>query len=411
MHRAPFQAGRLDMNPEQFKRLKDLFIAYQELDPEERSLYLERACRGDEELRSEAEKLLATVDDEDRFLEKPVLAQTAADQTDDFPPGTALGAFRLGRLLYSDAIHAEYEIDGEEPSRALTVKIFRPGIVSDASLRRFDRAARQLTALGHPGIAQVVGSGIYTQGARSGPSNPVAMPYLVTESVVDALPITEFARLKNMPLKNRLGLFVQAADAVYHAHGAGVLHRDLQPSTVVVDVTEKVTIVNFGVMHAVDLDIALAAAHAEVSGLFGSVQFWSPEQCRAERSAIDSRSDVYSLGLILFELLCDEPPYDVRPMPFARAARTIGTLLPTKPSELNRSAKGDLEAIVLKALEKDRARRFQSVAEFAGDIGRFLDGRSVHAMPAGWAKKKWKRFARSLSRTIARFLDRGGSKK
>ncbi len=386
------------MNPEQFKRLKDLFIAYQELDPEERSLYLEKACRGDEELRAEAEKLFASVDDDDRFLEKPALVQTAADSVDELEPGTSLGAFRLGRLLHSDATHSEYVAQGEDPSRTLTVTMFKPGIVCAEALSGFDRAARELIALSHPNIAQVVGSGLFTQEARPGAPDSVAMPYLVTVSVVDALPITEFARLKNLPIRERLTLFVQAANAVHHAHRRGVLHRDLQPSTILVDVTEKVTVVNFGVMHAVDLDIALAAAHAEVDGLFDSVQHWSPEQCRADRSAIDRCTDIYALGLILFELLCDEPPYDVRHMPFARAAHAIGTAVPTKPSLLSRSAKGDLETIVLKALEKERSRRFQSVGEFVGDIGRFLDGTSVQARPTGRIRQFWRRCAQRLCR-------------
>jgi len=394
------------MNPEQFKRLKDIFIAYQELDPDERSLYLEKACRGDEELRVEAEKLFASSGDDDRFLEEPALVPTAAETIEVLEPGTLLGDFRLGRMLYDDATHSEYEARGEDRGRQLTATLFKPGIVRDAALGGFDHKLRELAKISHPNLARIVGGGLFAPTAPPPAAGSLSLPYMVAEAVVDALPITEFARLKNLPLRNRLELFLQAADAVHHGHGHGVLHRDLHPSAIVVDVTEKVTVVNFGIVHAVDLDIVLAAARAELGGLFDRVQYWSPEQCRADLSGIDCRTDVYALGMILYELLCDERPYDVRPMPFARAAHTIETCLLQKPSLVNRATRGDLEAIVLRALEKQGSCRFQNVAELADDIGRYLDGACVQAKRAAWIDKIGKTITRFVTGPIARFLDR-----
>ncbi len=395
------------MNPEQFKRLKDIFIAYQELDPDERSLYLEKACRGDEMLRAEAEKLLESIDDDDGFLEKPALMQTESEPIDALRPGTRVGAYRLGHLLYTDASIVEYEAH-DEGANSVTVKMFRPGVIPESTRERFDSAARQLAALSHPGIAKVLAHGSFAQEAPPGAPGPAAMPYLVTESTVDALPMTEFVRMKKLSLRERLRLFLLAGKAVAHAHGVGILHRDLQPSTVLIDVNERITIVNFGVMHVAELDMVMAAAHAEGSGIFGPARSWSPEQCRADRGAIDGRSDVFSLGMILFELLCDEPPHDVRSISSDRAARPIATAPPKSPSLLNRSVKGDLEAIVLKALEKERSRRYQSVTEFNDDIDRFLRGALVHARHAGWAKRTWKRIARALGAPFGR-MRQGGS--
>lgn len=341
------------MNPERFKRLKDIFIAFQELDPAERALYLDKACRGDKELRAEAEKLLSGIDEAEGFLESPALVPTAFDEDDEPQPGTRLGSFRLGRLIVSDAALCEYEAEEDAGARDLTIKLFRPGVVPETTLERFESAASKVAALSHPRLSRVVDWGILETGNR---------PYLVTESVMDALPITEYARLTNLPVGQRLSLFTDACRAIAHAHDHGVLHRDLQPATILVDVNGKVTVVNCGTMLCSDLDLSLAAILAEVGPPDDAMRHRSPEQRRAERSMLDERTDVYSLGAVLLDLIGGDAP--------------------------------GIESIACAAMNGERSRRHQSVAALIDDLARYQGANVTGSGPAGFLAGIGQRIAR-----------------
>ena len=201
------------------------------------------------------------------------------------------------------------------------------------------------------------------------------------EYVPDARPITEYAEEKKLGTRERLQLFAQVCDAVHHGHQKGIIHRDLKPGNILVDPQGQVKIIDFGVARATDSDMALTTLQTDVGQLIGTLQYMTPEQCEADPHDIDTRSDVYALGVVLYELLCGRLPYDVRQKAFHEVTRVIREEQPTRPSTISKQLRGDVETIALKALEKDRERRYQSAVELAQDIRRYLAGEAIVGRP------------------------------
>jgi hypothetical protein len=227
------------------------------------------------------------------------------------------------------------------------------------------------------------------------------------EHIPDAKTITRHAGERELSHGERLGLFLQACDAVNHGHQKGVIHRDLKPANILVDGGGHVKVIDFGVARATDADLALTTMETEVGQLLGTVQYMSPEQWDADPHAIDTRSDVYSLGVVLYELMCGRPPYELARAPLHRAAVIVREAVPPAPGGLDRALRGDIGHVMLRALEKDPARRYQSVAELAEDIRRYLRGEAVEARRAtGWYRvHRWiARRPRALVSTAAGLL-------
>ncbi|MFH2001323.1 MAG: tetratricopeptide repeat protein, partial [Planctomycetota bacterium] len=241
-------------------------------------------------------------------------------------------------------------------------------------------------------IAQVNEAGTH-HGEGADPSSGV--PYFVMEYIPNALALTEFAKQKNALIRGRLELFLQVCDAVHYGHQKGIIHRDLKPSNILVNASGQVKIIDFGVARATDSDMALTTLQTDVGQLLGTVQYMSPEQCRADPARLDIRSDVYALGVVLYEMLCEELPYDVRRIAVFEATRLICEKEPKRPSTTHMALRGDMETILLKALEKEPSRRYQSVGELAEDINRYLRGETIAAKPAGPATRTWKRIRRN----------------
>ncbi len=231
-----------------------------------------------------------------------------------------------------------------------------------------------LARLTHPGIAQVYEAGTHDDGSG-------AVPYFAMEYVPEAKTVIDFAEEKKLGTRERLELFAQVCDAVHHGHQKGIIHRDLKPGNILVNPQGQVKVIDFGVARSTDSDMALTTLQTDVGQLIGTLQYMSPEQCAASPNDIDTRSDVYTLGVVQYELLCGQLPYDVRSKALHEVTRVIREEQPTRPSSISKLLRGDVETITLKALEKKRERRYQSAVELAQDIRRYLSGEAIIGRP------------------------------
>ncbi|MFO0873849.1 MAG: serine/threonine-protein kinase [Phycisphaerales bacterium] len=357
------------------RRAAAIFMAALSLSGEDRSTFVRDRCADDETLLAEVLALLsADADASHDFLRSPTSAAFRFTDEAERLVGARVGRHRIHRLIAAGGMGAVYEAEQDEPRRTVAVKVIRRGLASRATLRRFENESQILARLRHPGIAQVFEAGIHDDGGG-------AMPYFVMEYVPDARTIAAHVREKKLDVRGRLHLFAAVCDAVAHGHQKGIIHRDLKPANILVDASGSIKVIDFGVARATDMDVAVTTVQTDVGQLLGTVQYMSPEQIEADPHDLDVRTDVYSLGVVLYELLCDRPPYDLSDVRVFEAARRIREEAPERPSTVNRTLRGDLETVVLKALEKDRARRYQSAAEFAADIRRLLAREPIAARP------------------------------
>ena len=278
---------------------------------------------------------------------------------------------------------AVYEAEQEQPRRTVALKVIKPGLASPELLRRFAQESQALARLQHPGIAQIYDAG--TADAGSGPQPYFAMEFIRGEGLRDH---AESHRLNS---RQRLEIVLKVCDAVHHAHQRGLIHRDLKPGNILVDETGQPKILDFGVARVTDSD-AQATMQTDVGQLVGTLAYMSPEQVLADPLEIDIRSDVYALGVILYELLAGRLPYNISKK-LHEALNTIREEDPSKLSSINRTFRGDIETIVAKALEKDKTRRYSSAAELAADIARYLKDEPIVARPPT-ARYQLQKFAR-----------------
>lgn len=291
--------------------------------------------------------------------------------------GSDIGGVKIMRLIAEGGMGRVYEGKQDRPHRTVAVKVMRPGLTSPSVLKRFEYEAEVLGRLQHPGIAHVYSVGVHRVGNTS-------VPYFVMEYIADAKTLTKYAADLKLPTRQRLDLFRSVCDAVAHGHQKGVIHRDLKPSNILVDATGQPKVIDFGVARATDSDMALTTMQTDVGQLIGTLQYMSPEQFDANPNDIDIRSDVYALGVVLYELLAGKPPYDVKKKAIFEVARIVKEEDPTPLSSFNRALKGDVAVIAGKCLEKDRGRRYSSASELGADIERHLTGEPIAANPPGF---------------------------
>jgi WD40 repeat protein/predicted Ser/Thr protein kinase len=384
------------MPDERRARLWALFDQAADLTPPEQRALLDAACPDDPGLRTEVEKLLAADaqlradDGHTCFLNSPVLrspdepthrADPLAFAEAPLPP-SRIGGYRIVRLLGEGGMGTVYEAEQDSPRRPVALKVIRPGLISPALLKRFAQEAQILGRLHHPGIAQ-----IYEAGRA-----PDGQPFFAME-FIRGLPLDEYARRRQLDPAARLDLLARVCDAVQHAHDQGVIHRDLKPGNILVDETGQPKVLDFGVARATDADLQATTRRTEAGQLLGTLGYMSPEQVTGDPAALDRRSDVYALGVILFELLADRLPYQIQDLPLPEVARVIREQEPSRLGSINSVFRGDVETIVAKALEKDKARRYASAGELAADIRRHQRHEPIRARPAS-ALYQMRKFAR-----------------
>lgn len=275
----------------------------------------------------------------------------------------------------------------------MAVKVLKTEIASDSAIRRFRREIEILGRLRHPCIASVYEAGTFED------ENGLTTQYLAVEYVPTAKTILEFAHNQRLNIRERLKLFIKVCSAVEHAHKQRVIHRDLKPNNILIDTAGRLKLIDFGIAHAADAELGELTVEEDAGQLLGTIQYMSPEQVEAIPSNIDPRSDVYALGIVLYELLTGQHPYDLKGLRIHEALRVILTRPPRPPSQIMPEVKGDLEAIILVALEKDRSLRYSDAGALGRDILRYLKHQPIQAKKAG-AIHKVKLFAKRRSRLV-----------
>jgi tetratricopeptide (TPR) repeat protein/predicted Ser/Thr protein kinase len=362
---------------ERHERVGHVFLEATALQGDARNAYLCEACTGDASLRAEVVAMLAEDARPATALQTPppdaphVAISRAAAAGDRIPE--RIGSFTIRSVLGEGGMGVVYLAEQDRPRRTVALKVIRAGLASPATLRRFEHEAEVLARLQHPGIAQIHEAG--TSGTGS-----AAQPYFAMEHV-QGKPLLEHARDQVLDVRARLALFARVCNAVQHAHLKGVVHRDLKPGNILVDANGQPKILDFGVSRLTDEDLRTTTMHTDLGALIGTVPYMSPEQAAGDASAVDTRSDIYSLGVILYEMLSGRLPYDVERQAIQEAVRVIREERPSRLSSVARSVRGDVETIVGKALEKDPARRYQNASDLSADITRFLHDQPITARP------------------------------
>jgi len=381
------------VNPERWQEIEDLYHAAREMDQGRRAAFLERACAGDGALRDEIESLLAQEKDAKRFMEAPAVEFAARAIAKDRAQGSgnALGTmvgktfaqYRILERVGEGGMGIVYTAEDARLGRLVALKFLKPDPAGADSRRRFGLESQALARLQHPSIAQIYEAGAADIGFGS-------QPYFAME-LIRGVPLREYAALHQLTSRQRLDLIAMVCDGVEHAHQRGIIHRDLKPGNILVDQSGQPKILDFGVARVTDSDVQ-ATRQTDVGQLIGTLAYMSPEQATGDPRVLDARSDVYALGVILYELLLNRLPYQLSPQ-LHEAVRAIREEDPTRPGSIGLAYRGDVETILLKALEKDKARRYSSAASLAGDIRRYLANQAITARPAS-ASYQARKFAR-----------------
>jgi hypothetical protein len=266
---------------------------------------------------------------------------------------------------------AVYEAEQENPHRTVALKVIRAGYADPEMVRRFENEAQALGRLHHPGIAQIYEAG--TADTQFG-----SQPYFAME-LVHGQTLLTYCDQHHLDVRQRLELMAKIADAVQHAHQRGLIHRDLKPANILVDEAGQPRILDFGVARLTDADTQ-ATRQTNIGQIVGTLAYMSPEQVQGDPDALDTRSDVYALGVILYEMLAGKMPYTL-PRHLHDAVRTIQQTEASPLSTMVKSYRGDIETIVAKALEKDKSRRYGSAAGLGADIRRHLHHEPIVARP------------------------------
>ena len=381
---------------ENWQKIKEIAGKAMERKPAERQEFVNTACAQDEALRAEVESLLAANPDADDLAENVLGTTTLAEGPN---VSESIGPYRLIRELALGGMGQVWLAEQTEPVRRLVaLKLIRAGMYDSAVVKRFQSERQSLAIMDHPAIAKVFDAG----------ATPAGQPYLVME-YVDGLPITDYCDRKKLGVPERLRLLLQVCEGVQHAHQKAIIHRDLKPSNILVvevDGKPRPRIIDFGLAKTTVPAMLGEALFTHVGGFLGTPGYMSPEQADPNAHYVDTRTDVYSLGVILYELLTGLLPFDTArwkkqrldevlrelqetdpPRPSAKVSAerdtsaTRATVRNTEPRHLATTLRGDLDSITMKALERERERRYGAPSELAADIERYLENRPVVARP------------------------------
>ncbi len=305
-----------------------------------------------------------------------------------------IGPFRIIGLLGEGGMGRVYEAEQDSPRRIVALKVIKPGVATSEGIARFERESQVLGRLQHPGIAAIYQAG--TADTGDGPQPWFAMEFVRGQTLLD------YAEAHQLSLRARVDLMARICDAVQHAHQKGVIHRDLKPGNLLVDESGQPRVLDFGVARVTDGDLQ-ATLRTDVGQLIGTLPYMSPEQVQAEPGEVDTRSDVYALGVVLYQLLAGRLPHAIDRRSIPEGVRAIVEDDPTPLSAIHRSLRGDIETIVGRALEKERDRRYASAAELAADLRRYLAEEPIlaHAPSTLYQLRKFARRNRILVGGVA----------
>src|SRR4051812_22097345 len=386
-------------------RKVEVFAAALQLLPPERADYLKATCAGDAELRERVERLLEAHDRAGNFLEQPPVndrGETRPEASVGEKSGDRIGRYKILQQIGEGGCGVVFMAEQEDPvRRRVAVKIIKPGMDTRSVMARFEAERQALAMMDHPNIAKVFDAGA-TESGR---------PYFVME-LVRGVKIVEYCDDNSLTTEERLGLFIQVCRAVQHAHQKGIIHRDIKPSNILVTTSLEglplPVVIDFGIAKATtNQRLTDKTLFTAFEMLIGTPAYMSPEQAELSSMDVDTRTDIYSLGVLLYELLTGTTPFDSRELLKAgldEIRRIITSQEPVRPStrlktrlaadpiygshgqpmnaaKLVTDVRGDLDWIAMKALEKDRARRYATAHGLALDVQRYLAGETIAARP------------------------------
>jgi len=418
------------MDDTSWKRAKQVFHEALEKTEPGRTGVVEAACGEDRELRAQVEAMLAAHDEAGEFLSSPTAeeatavsraATTMSASQPSEKPGATIGPYKLLQVIGEGGFGVVYMAEQEQPvRRRVALKVIKLGMDTKQVIARFEAERQALALMEHPNIARVLDAGATDTGR----------PYFVMD-LVKGITITEYCDSNRLSTRERLDLFVDVCSAVQHAHQKGVVHRDIKPSNVMVtlhDGDPVPKVIDFGIAKATHQRLTEKTLFTEYGQFIGTPAYMSPEQAEMSGLDVDTRSDIYSLGVLLYELLTGTTPFDMKtlrdagygeiqriireeepPKPSTRLSTLGGELTEiaehrrTDPGGLARLVRGDLDWIAMKALEKNRTRRYESASELSADIARHLGDEPVIACPPSTAYRVQK-FVKKHKRPLSAVL-------
>jgi eukaryotic-like serine/threonine-protein kinase len=389
-------------------------------DRQERSSFLDRVCAGQPQLRASVEALIAASESSTDFLEQPLVTRSDAELHSTLAsegPGSLVGPYRLIKQIGEGGFGIVFLAEQEHPiRRQVAVKTIKPGMDTRQVIARFEGERQALALMEHPHIARILDGGV----------TPSGKPYFVMELVL-GVPITEYCDKQRLTPRERLAMFIPICRAIQHAHQKGIIHRDLKPSNILIADQDGVSVpkvIDFGVAKALGEPISETVATTGLGRIIGTLEYMSPEQAEFRATDIDTRADIYSLGVMLYELLTGTTPVikerlhsaavtellrvireEDPPCPSSRLTdskdmiASVSAQRKLEPAGLTKAIRGELDWIVMKCLEKDRNRRYETANGLVRDIERYLNDEPVEAGPPS-AIYKLRKFAKKHRRLL-----------